>query len=531
MRTTLNVSYSVLREPWIPVVNQNGQVVERGILSALADAHQMAAITDPAPPIEFGLYRLLIAFVMDALRITDLEHIEELLEAGKFPEGRLVDYTRKVGEDRFDLFHPATPFLQSAELGGSQEPGSSVARLLQHLPTGTFAVHFHHLDPSRQAFAPGVCARALCTVAPFMTAGGAGYSPSINGTPPWYVLVTGHSLFETVLLNCLALPLPGLDPAGRPAWRSDQPVVAKAERQAQSTLEGLTWRPRRIRLLTGPGGRCTYTGRDSPVLVREVQFGFGFKAVGQWTDPQVSYRTTDTGRFPLRPQENRELWRDIGPLMLLRKEDYQGEQGQVRFERPAVVEQLRQLRQEQVLPRSYPEAVQVYGLRTDGKMKIYEWQRERLALPPGLATAPRAAVLTQAAMESAELAGYLLKKAIKTAYPRNGLSNQKAFDQLITQAQQAFWSDLRPRFEREWIAPLATGGLSLEDEAALLQTWRQTVVSAGAVHLEAALEPLDADADSLRRQVEARNLYARSGGRVINPGQTPRGKRKQRSDA
>lgn len=510
-------SFSVLTEPWIPTRDASGRVIERGLLETLIAAHELAGVSDPAPPVELGIYRLLMAFVTDALAISDLEDIEALLGRGRFPEDQLVAYMHDVGEKSFDLFHPVTPFLQSGGNEEDGEPRSTVARLYQHLPTGTFATHFHHIDLGRQAFSPAVCVRALATIAPFMTAGGAGYSPSVNGNPPWYVLISGGNLFEAILLNCPAVPIPGSDSAQPPAWRAGTPVEPKKETRCTSTLEGLTWRPRRIRLIPGPGGKCSYSGRESPVLVREVHFGFGLKATGGWTDPQVAYRFTDKGAFPLRPQEDRELWRDIGPLMLLRKEDHRGDDGEVRYERPVAVDQLRQLKQARMVAADYPETIEVYGIRTDGKMKIFEWQHERLSLPPLIGENPRAGRLTQAAMEAAEWVAYAVKRAVKTAYPRDGASNQRAFDETILQAQRTFWSILRPLFETEWLNPLAVGGLDGDGEVALLATWRQRSVQVGQRRLDEALEPLDADAESLRRQVDARSYFRRMVSRLLYP--------------
>ncbi|EQD25807.1 CRISPR-associated protein Cse1, partial [mine drainage metagenome] len=107
----------------------------------------------------------------------------------------------------------------------------------------------------------------------------------------------------------------------------------------------------------------------------------GFK-VGDdlWTDPHVAYRTGEKGRLPMRPREDRQIWRDTGPLLLLREGDYTSDRGHVRFSRPVIVDQLRLLQRERYLSPSHRETFEVYGMRSD-KAKVFEWQYERLTLP------------------------------------------------------------------------------------------------------------------------------------------------------
>ncbi len=99
-------------------------------------------------------------------------------------------YAERIGWHRFDLFDPERPFLQTPPQAGDTDKAKSVVELFYHLPTGTNVIHFFHMEEAEQAVAAAV-ARALCSDRTFMTSGGAGYSPSINGTPPWYVWALG----------------------------------------------------------------------------------------------------------------------------------------------------------------------------------------------------------------------------------------------------------------------------------------------------------------------------------------------------
>lgn len=80
-------SFDVLTEPWIPVVRLDGAADELGILPCLEQAHHIGEIKDPSPIVEFGIYRLLVAFVLDALvlagrRPEDEHDLRDLLSQG-----------------------------------------------------------------------------------------------------------------------------------------------------------------------------------------------------------------------------------------------------------------------------------------------------------------------------------------------------------------------------------------------------------------------------------------------------------------
>jgi CRISPR system Cascade subunit CasA len=213
-------SFNVLTEPWIPAIRRDGSRDELGILTCLEQAHDLREIRDPSPIVEFGLYRLLVAFLLDALilaekRPEDPLDLKALIEAGKFDRDLIHHYIERCGEV-FDLFHPERPFLQTPMAKGKSKP---LAGMYPVAPSGTNVGHWHHLPEERMTVSVPEGARLLTTVAPFMTAGGAGLSPSINGAPAIYALPLGENLFETLIVN---IPLRKQDSGdGLIAWRSD----------------------------------------------------------------------------------------------------------------------------------------------------------------------------------------------------------------------------------------------------------------------------------------------------------------------
>lgn len=402
-------SFDVWKESWIPLRFDDGTRREVGLGEALALAHKAIEIDEPVPTLAFGLYRLLVALVMDIQRFSDQDDLLDALEDEAFDQS-LVDAYHREHAERFDLFHATTPFLQTAVSEAEKKKPSPVAGLLQHIPSGTGATHFSHALAESHAWSPALCARALTAIAPFMTAGGAGYSPSINGAPPWYVLPKGKSLRETLLLNCWAeQDTPPYQGLGVPSWRRAAPIKPKEEQKRYSLLEGLTWQPRLICLMPGEPGICTYTGQECPNLVRDMVFTFGLKTgdPDNWQDPNVAYTLDDKNkRFKVMPREGYQAWRNLAVFALAQKSN-------ATAMRPMVMHQLHKLSQSRRELRQVE--LECYGMRTDN-MKIFEWHCETLKVESKVFTLPNGYSEVQRAIGKVEQYDKLLRNCIQQAY-------------------------------------------------------------------------------------------------------------------
>ena len=147
-------SFSVLRKPWIPVVDASGHSEELGMMDVLARAHELAWITDPSPAVELGIYRILIALVIDAYGVNRYRQLVNLLRAGRFDTAVLNEYASSVGESRFDLFDPDYPFLQISEEAADE---NYLVSGIQTAPTPSIRIilaAFHHQRSDLQAFSP-----------------------------------------------------------------------------------------------------------------------------------------------------------------------------------------------------------------------------------------------------------------------------------------------------------------------------------------------------------------------------------------
>lgn len=420
-------SFNVWKEPWIGLRYASGERREVGLGQALAEAHLAVELDDPLPAVACGLYRLLIALVMDIARWENLQQLRSALDRETLDLTRADEYYQRHS-DRFDLFHPHHPFLQSRGTVEERARPSPIAALLRPVPSGIAVAHFHRPPRGGHAWSPAVCARALTAIAPFTTAGGSGYTPSINGAPPWYVLVRGANLKDTLLLNSWHGPQsqPTTD-LGLPAWRQSSPIVAREERFSFPLLEGLTWQPRRICLLAAPAGSCTYSGLASPTLVREMVYTYGLRVAApeKWRDPHVAYALDKEGQvYSLRPREHQPVWRHADALTL----ESAG--------RPQVVDQLQSL-----LHNGYrlgpALTLDCYGMRTD-KMKVFEWRHETLALPSALLTHPQTQTVVSAALATVRDHARLLQKHLEDGPPEHGA---RAVRDLWQRLHEPFFSD------------------------------------------------------------------------------------------
>jgi CRISPR system Cascade subunit CasA len=515
----MQASFNLIKEPHISVLPLNtseASINQEASLKNLADtlryAHTFKPICHPLPTVEFGLNRLLVAIVLDIFflepgRRRNVTGLSALLKAGQFDIEQVDAYFKKYA-DRFDLFSETHPFLQDVSAGGEDKP---VANLLPSLPSGTNVNHFHHAHEDDFALTPAEAACILTTVAPFMTAGGAGLAPSINGAPPLYVLVQGESLFETICRNLCAIPIVGArDPETEwdaPAWRWDQfKRTIGGDRQNAGYAESLTWMPRRIKLNPGP---------TPDHLIRTMKFtaGDSTRIATTWRDPNAAYRTDDAkGTTIIRTREGKEIWRDMGPIALLRETQKGGPSDRKwKYDRPRVLDQIEELPDKEKEVR-----LAVYAMRTDLKMKVFEWQREELFVPGKVILHDAFAVEAQKSMEQAEQAAHAFGNAVKVAYPRGANGNPKGFDGSIDYAERQYWHNLREAF-REMLDDF--NALALEDIAGrtpIRAEWARRVQSEAWAAFTLAIGDYDTNAHALERQTRARRLLGSILAKIFN---------------
>lgn len=324
-------SFDLVHQPWLTVRGLDGRTEDVGILRALGTAHELAGLSGEVPTQTFALTRLLLAVLHGALAgPADLDDWAQLWEAEKLPVARIAPYLAQHC-DRFDLFHPRTPFLQVADLHRASGGGSGLSKVIADVPDG--APVFTTRLGGGQILSHAEAARWLVHCQAFDTSGiksgavgddrvkgGKGYPLGVA----WAgllggVLLEGVTLKETLLLNLIAADFADRDPElDVPAW--ERPPVTAAEelpggRPPDGPVDLYTWQSRRIRLL--PAG-----GRVPDVLVC-----YGERCAPQnkhTVEPHTAWRRSPTQEKKLgvplvyMPREHdpeRAIWRGLASLL------------------------------------------------------------------------------------------------------------------------------------------------------------------------------------------------------------------------
>lgn len=540
----VSTDFDLLAESWIPVLDRAGAPQEVGLIECLSRAHELREVADASPLVTYGVYRFLAAVLQTYLRLPDEDAWVDVWEHDRFDAG-FLDKVLSECTGRLRLFDPDHPFYQSGDVPlpapGARRPSGdpkTVGYLFPEASTGTNIVHFSHPGDGDHALCPACCARGLVALSPFATSGGAGIKPSLNGVPPIYVLPGSRSLFEALLLNYV---LPRFQPSlaapddPGPRWARDGIVATRSEQSQVGFVESLTWAPRRVRLFPSAGGRCSRCRHTVPVLVRQMLFAQGVsrpKSLPAWYDPWVAYRRKrDTGaggqaeRVAIRPQAGKDVWRDFSALFLAEEGRQTGGQTPTAT-RPAILQQI-----DTLLGRytglfggvDVPLRFEVFALRTDGKMKFFEWRQECFDFPPavlqGTADAP-----VEEAIRRADGAAWCLARALRRLHPvaQRPSADQKAVKAAlagtIARVLRAYWQDLELRFRQLIGDPRLTAGMT--EQARWDEDWRRIVWQAAAGIFEATIDGggFEADAAALRRQEGARGAFYRSLSRALRSG-------------
>ena len=150
---------------------------------------------------QFGLYPPSCRFRTARFAAVRVRDLEDAWAAGRFDLRCSRSTLGGSGGIGLICSMQSVRFCKRRTLPGDTDKPKSVAVLFYHLPTGTNVTHFFTLNKAIMLFPP-LWPRGLSAPSLRSWHRGRGYSPSINGTPPWYVLALGANLFETILLNC-----------------------------------------------------------------------------------------------------------------------------------------------------------------------------------------------------------------------------------------------------------------------------------------------------------------------------------------
>ncbi|MBE7467831.1 MAG: type I-E CRISPR-associated protein Cse1/CasA [Anaerolineae bacterium] len=493
-------SFNLWTEAWISVERPGGGLEALNLWQTLSEAHLIRALYEPSPLVVVAIHRLLVAILQAALRPQQPSDLAQIWRGGQFSTEKLQAFAAAYAQ-RFDLFSAEAPFLQSADLGLQPAKGDNVkpvGYLLSEQPAGTAVTHYNHTYDNRQQFCSRCAAKGLLTIPAFASSGGAGIKPSINGVPPIYVVPGGATLFHSLAAS---LTLPAYQPPNfqpqyaeydTPWWEHEPIVPKKGIVRRVGYLHSLTFPARRVRLHPRPGqAPCTRCGQMTPWHTATMIYEMGESRpddAAWWRDPFAAYRPPKEGEqpTPIRPVEGRAIWREFVALFLPVNRDH----------RPVILNQLTDSdRIRNVLPysRDAPIPLRIIGVRTDMKMKTFEWQESGFDVPPRLLTDPDSAKYVEKSLEFARQCDNISKSVFDKWF-------EKRFQSVKTAMSQQYWQQLGQTFHHHIQQYSAQA-----DAEALLRAWLQQTIRQAIAAFQAAVETLPDDGHTLRQRIEAVN--------------------------
>ncbi|WP_280468207.1 type I-E CRISPR-associated protein Cse1/CasA [Nocardia cyriacigeorgica] len=370
--------YNLLDDPWIAVLGTDGCERELSILEVFEQSPKLNTISGEVPTQAFAITRLLLAVLHRALEgPAHSGDWKQLWVAGSLPMDRIRDYADRV-RPRFDLFDPARPFFQVADLRTSKGEVSSLEKIVADVPNGEplfatrsmnnlrridaseaarWLVHAHAFDPS------GIKSGAVGD--PTVKKGkgypiGTGWSGQIGG-----VLPHGANLRETLLLNLIGnednmyVTLGGDEDF--PPWEREPDTAQWVERGPRGAIDLYTWQTRRVRLI---GDRTGVTGvvlANGDKIQPQNRHGLDPHTCWRYSEPQTKKLKT-TVYMPLTHDPERTVWRGLAAMLPAGAWKWQSKSRRPPERRaPAVLQWIADLCSDGVLPDSYQAHIRVVG--------------------------------------------------------------------------------------------------------------------------------------------------------------------------
>ena len=455
------MTFSLLTEPWLPLVDTSGAPHQGSLREALLEPGRWAGI-DAAHPLQcLAIYRLLLAICHRAIGPGTTDDRADLLEV--WPAAQVEAYLEQWA-DRFELFDGDRPFMQHpvAVRGGMEKgPGSKV-------PCSFAKLHIERSSGNNRTLwdrnadavpMPQTHAELAVAVATVQQFAGSGTVKAFRGNGSLglasniqLVLPVGATLGETLVLNLI--------PQTADEHKLDLPCW---ERELLSEEE-LRGKP--VRVPSGPADRFTYCVR-APLLRAD---GLMHDAEGEIpgespvVDPMAAVVQTKKGPLPLRLREDRLLWRDATALL-----------GGAGSTPPAVLTHAAEI---QMASDNYKPLELLAGGLVIDKGKGLTWRLEQRHLAPALVGNAEAQAVVDALLDQAKATSGALYGAIKslcTAWLDQGGeagANPKDVEKLRASFQDdaLFWGSLETEF---WGVMHALGNGATGES--VLEAWRSTL--------------------------------------------------------
>jgi len=489
------MTYDLRYEPWIGCEFPDGTHRHMGFVELFEKAHEIVRFYHDNPLAEASLMRILLALthrIVDGPK--DKRAWKEAYGKGRFDEKALRGYFEKWA-DRFDLFSPEYPFMQTAGLSFVDEKSKlpkeplPLSLLVHHIASGNNVTLFDHsLDDFPAAYVPSEAVYVVLVSNAYGLGGihkkssnlfgyeqNCKHGSQVNG---YQVFVAGETLFETLMLNTLteqfAKPI-GFGTSDAPYWES--PIKESGEVLPRGYLDYLTFTGRHLRLIP-----------DTTGDVSRVHFACGRSFAVPFKEPFIPTQTTKEGERALNFSLEKALWRDSNTLFR-----YSGEEFVI-----APFAQLKSLGSRELARRTY--SVNGYGIIND-KASPLAYRKESLPLPVEVLEEETSRIKVVSAISVCDDGVGHLRNAMNTF----GKTAEIKIDGPKKEAEALYWSALDLPFKEQL--------RNVEDDA-YLSRWETTVQKAIRVAYDTATDGLMTErARGLKAYVEGeKRLYFKKKG-------------------
>lgn len=327
-------SFDLRTQPWIEVLTLDGQPATFSLIELFRRAHELREITGELPTQSFALLRVCLAILARAVDgPPSTDDWDDLWERPTAPVEQIESYLESYA-DRFDLFHPQTPFFQVPDLATAKGEVSGLEKLIADVPARVpyFSVRIGHgLD----AITPAEAARWLVHVQSFDVSGiksGAVGDPRVKGGKGYPIgtgwagalgglTVEGENLWRTLLLNLIPHDQPTLvshTERDRPTWEAAPSTACEADDIAArpyGPLDLFTWQSRRVRLVGASDGVTGVLVANGDKITPQNRHRL--EPMTAWRRSQAQERALKQSLVYMPRQHNpsRALWRGLAQLL------------------------------------------------------------------------------------------------------------------------------------------------------------------------------------------------------------------------
>jgi CRISPR system Cascade subunit CasA len=449
---TQRTSFSLLTEPWIPVVfNQSLEYKEISLQDLFLHWDELKTVQAANPPRTIVLWRWLIAFTQWSIQgpatVNDWAALWNDQQLGR----KIVERLETIS-DRLDLLHPVYPFAQCPDLldeVNGKSPAPAAKLLYQDNDTGLFWTHFSRWQPAFLTYAEATqeLLRLLCA-----DLGGTKSDSEERSAQPGscvmarIVMPLGTNVRETLLLNLneynsnphIAKQTPDL-----PLW--ERTAIQKGFQPVRGLLSYLTFPGRRV-LFSHDGekvvGAYLYRGeelsRKDPTPAQKSII----EANASWELWQAYVNNK-----PLNLNVHKASWRDAEALLHPTSE---------KNHKPRIFDWLTKCRKTEFVPDPLP--VQVMGFARDDKPgKPLHWIQDTMTIPRIYLDSEEAYhALVRALKYAEEIGGLFSSKtyapvadALKlSSNPKARDDDRRRFIRNVSSISSSYWSALDSKFQQ-----------------------------------------------------------------------------------